>query len=293
MSKGYLHIDLEWLSAMTLTEVAVYGWLMGWSKHTKGPVSATYGDIATALSMSERTVKVIMKRLVEKELVSVERNKKNSYKVKSAKSALLESAKSAQDKCKICTFESAESAQHTLLNINKSIGRSIAGTPAGTPACIINNVLPEKQEPPDSPSWPPERVITNPEYWKNATIEGWMIFFKKRYNTSWKNTEPQVNALRDLSANLRELIEQRIGMVDYQGAVRHISDWFSLAYSKADSYQKSNFEPRLINSQFNSLNIKTFNNGTDNTNTNDRSSGSNISAGYLADIISKIDGAGV
>lgn len=77
MSKGYLHIDLEWLSAMTLTEAAVYGWLLGWSKHTKGPVSATYGDIATALSMSDRTVKATMKRLVGKELVTVERNKQN------------------------------------------------------------------------------------------------------------------------------------------------------------------------------------------------------------------------
>lgn len=277
---------------MTLTEAAVYGWLMGWSKHTKGPVSATYGDIATALSMSVSTVKRAVKQLTEKGVLRQERNQRNSYKVEKCQNDLT-GVKMAQQKCQNDTIESAKMHQHTLLNNNISIGRSIAGTPASTPACINNNVLPEKQETPDSPSWPPEGVITNPEYWKNATIEGWMVFFKKRYNTSWKNTEPQVNALRDLSANLRELIEQRIGMVDYQGAVRHISDWFSLAYSKADSYQKSNFEPRLINSQFNTLNVRILNNGTDNTNTNDRSSGSNISADYLADILSKIGGAGV
>lgn len=289
MSKGYLHIELEWLSAMTLTEAAVYGWLLGWSKHTKGPVSATYGDIATALSMSDSTVKRAVKQLTEKGVLRQERNQRNSYKVEKCQIDTT-SAKMTQQKCQNDTIESVKMTQDTLLNINKSMG-SIAGVRAR----IINNDFSEeqeKQETPDSPSWPPEGVITNPEYWKNATIEGWMLFFKKRYNTTWKNTEPQVNALRDLSANLRELIEQHVGLVDYQGAVHHISDWFSLAYSKADTYQKSNFEPRLINAQFNSLNIRILNNGN-NTNTNDRISGSNISADYLADILSKIGGAGI
>ena len=85
MSKGYLHIDLEWLSAMTLTEAAVYGWLMGWSKHTKGPVSATYGDIATALSISTDTSKRACRRLVEAGCLEVARGKRNTYTVKECK----------------------------------------------------------------------------------------------------------------------------------------------------------------------------------------------------------------
>lgn len=266
---------------MTLTEAAVYGWLLGWSKHTNGPVSATYGDIATALSMSDRTVMRAVKQLTEKGVLRQERGQRNTYKVEKCQIVTIDD-KMSQEKGQNVTIESDKMSQDTLLNINKSM-TSIAGGPAR----INNNDFSEA-----SPSWPPEGVITNPEYWKNATIEGWMLFFKKRYNTTWKNTEPQVNALRDLSANLRELIEQHVGLVDYQGAVHHISDWFSLAYSKADTYQKSNFEPRLINAQFNSLNIRILNNGN-NTNTNDRSSGSNISAGYLADILSKIGGAGI
>lgn len=161
------------------------------------------------------------------------------------------------------------------------------GSIAGVPARINNNDFSE-----DSPSWPPEGVITNPEYWKNATIEAWQNFYKKKYNTVWTTCEPQVNALRDLAPMLRDLIEQRVGMVDYLGAVRHIEDWYTAAYTHADNWQRAKFEPRTLYTQFNSLNIKIFNNGN-NTNTNDRSSGSNISADYLADILSKIGGAGI
>ena len=289
MSKGYLHIDLEWLSAMTLTEAAVYGWLLGWSKHTKGPVSATYGDIATALSMSVSTVKRAVKQLTEKGVLRLERGQRNSYKVKKCQIDTT-GVKMAQQKCQNGTIESAKMTQDTLLNINKSMG-SIAGGRAR----INNNDFSEeqeKQETPDSPSWPPEGVITNPEYWKNATIEAWQNFYKKKYNTVWTTCEPQVNALRDLAPMLRDLIEQRVGMVDYLGAVRHIEDWYTAAYTHADNWQRAKFEPRTLYTQFNSLNIKIFNNGN-NTNPNDRSSGSNISADYLADILSKIGGAGI
>ena len=281
MSKGYLHIDLEWLSAMTLTEAAVYGWLLGWSKHTKGPVSATYGDIATALSMSDRTVMRAVKQLTEKGVLRQERGQRNTYKVEKCQIVTIND-KMSQEKGQNVTIESDKMSQDTLLNINKSMG-SIAGGRAR----INNNDFSV-----DSPSWPPEGVITNPEYWKNATIEAWQNFYKKKYNTVWTTCEPQVNALRDLAPMLRDLIEQRVGMVDYLGAVRHIEDWYTAAYTHADNWQRAKFEPRTLYTQFNSLNIKIFNNGN-NTNTNDRSSGSNISADYLADILSKIGGAGI
>ena len=281
MSKGYLHIDLEWLSAMTLTEAAVYGWLLGWSKHTKGPVSATYGDIATALSMSDRTVMRAVKQLTEKGVLRQERGQRNTYKVEKCQIVTIND-KMSQEKGQNVTIESDKMSQDTLLNINKSMG-SIAGGRAR----INNNDFSV-----DSPSWPPEGVITNPEYWKNATIEAWQNFYKKKYNTVWTTCEPQVNALRDLAPMLHDLIEQRVGMVDYLGAVRHIEDWYTAAYTHADNWQRAKFEPRTLYTQFNSLNIKIFNNGN-NTNTNDRSSGSNISADYLADILSKIGGAGI
>lgn len=271
---------------MTLTEAAVYGWLLGWSKHTKGPVSATYGDIATALSMSDKTVKRAVKQLTEKGVLRQERGQRNTYKVEKGQFVPIED-KMSQEKGQNVPIERDKMSQHTILNINKSMG-SIAGVPAR----INNNDFSEEQETPDSPSWPPEGVITNPEYWKNATIEAWQNFYKKKYNTVWTTCEPQVNALRDLAPMLRDLIEQRVGMVDYLGAVRHIEDWYTAAYTHADNWQRAKFEPRTLYTQFNSLNIKIFNNGN-NANTNDRSSGSNISADYLADIISKIGGAGV
>jgi len=265
MKAGYIHIDQTCFVEMNLnpTEAVLYSLVKGYCIHGQ-KFEVKVDDIAKRVNMTERGVRKVMDRLIERGYLTKERKQLGvEYKLSAEwRSRTEQSSEQERNKVPRRTEQSSEQERNKVPN---------------TPIIINNNNKTYNKE--------GEGVFYG------AILEIFVEHFRSSHGGReyTPNFTTMSTAAHNIIDNIKTCMTGDKYLTDIDTFKAYFSQWIQLAWQKTDDWHRERWSLEFLNSQFTYFNNIINQNGTSTTQSNpNRQQRGGVSDDYIAKQFDKI-----